>query len=43
MKRETEIALDKLMTIHEGRGSVYDILTVFCQLHILRDKKGHCN
>jgi hypothetical protein len=39
MKRETKIALDKLMTIHE----MYDILKVFCQLHILRDKKGHSN
>jgi hypothetical protein len=36
MKRETEIALDKLMANHEVCGSLYDILKVFCQLHILR-------
>lgn len=39
MKRETEIALDKLLTNHELCGSLYDILKVLCQLHIIRDKK----
>jgi len=29
MKRETEIALDKLMTNHEERGSAYDIVKQF--------------
>jgi len=29
MKRETEIALDELITNHEVRGSVYDILKQF--------------